>query len=69
MTSDWFGAAHRSAVMGVMSTNANVGNILGEILVGSVFAVVPAGVAWQLALLLLAGALGAMAYLNMKRFV
>ena len=69
MTSDWFGAAHRGAVMGVMSTNANVGNILGEILVGSVFAVVPAGVAWQLALLLLAGALGAMAYLNMKRFV
>ena len=69
MTSDWFGAAHRGAVMGVMSTNANVGNIVGEIVVGSVFAVIPGVGGWQTALFVLSALLGAMGYVNSKRLV
>ena len=69
MTSDWFGAAHRGAVMGVMSTNSNVGNIVGEIIVSSVFEVLPGAGGWQTALFLLAGMLGAMGYVNSRRLI
>ena len=66
MTSDWFGAAHRGAVMGVMSTDSNVGNIVGEIVVGSVFAV---NGGWQLCLLILASLLAVMGYINSSKLV
>lgn len=55
--------------MGVMSTNSNVGNIVGEIIVGSVFEVLPGAGGWQTALLILAGMLGAMGYINSRRLV
>jgi sugar phosphate permease len=69
MTSDWFGAAHRGAVMGVMSTNSNVGNIVGEIIVGSVLEILPGAGGWQMALFILAGLLGLMGYVNSRRLV
>ena len=66
MTSDWFGAAHRGAVMGVLSTDSNVGNIIGEIIVGSIFAV---NGGWQTCLLILASLLAGMAWINSRRLV
>ena len=55
--------------MGVMSTNSNVGNIVGEIIVSSVFEVLPGAGGWQTALFLLAGMLGAMGYVNSRRLI